>query len=935
MIKKPTFLIVTETWNTPDTAQSCTVDGYAGFHTCREKLVTSGGVGGGVSVFVDLTLNGSPVSDLSRCNQTIELCACQVYISKNKYILLLGVYRPHSDTINNFVAELNQIMNHRTVENASLVILAGDFNIDISEPSSSHCLLYLSLLQSHCFLPVITRPTRFNDRSAIPSENSPFPPINQPLTSASNLDHIWLGHIKPYVSGIILYEISDHLPTFLHFNFDDESTCSDKIKITRRPYSENNLNSLRNEITSTDWNQIIQPSLNPSIDYFKIFSDYLDKLYCKHFPIKIMHVSEKRFNNPWMTSHLKKLTVKKSDTYRKYLLGEISKNEKNIVRNQVNIAIRAAKNKYFNDVFEKNKNNSKKQWKIINNLMGRESKPKNTINKLIVGERDYEEPFEIAEQFNDFFSSIADNLESALPPPLLDSVFHLDNLENSFYMFPVTESECLSVIGNLKLTSTDLNCMPVKIFKLIAPEIIPILCIMINSSILTGTFPECLKLARITPVHKKGDKTSTNNYRPIASLPFLSKVYERLVANRIISFFEKFKLIDLSQFGFQRNKSTADALFHLTEYIYKGIDEKKLTLNIQIDLRKAFDTVNHKILLDKLFSYGFRGFAQRWLGSYLADRKQFVRINNCSSSIKAINIGVPQGSILGPLLFLFYINDISKHSKMFNITLFADDTTLSLSHSSLDQGILSANSELEVIHNWTIYNRLSVNVEKTETMLINRKLSQNSTNHLVFGGQNLSLTDCSTFLGVRLDSQLKFNNHISYIMNKLSKSVGIFSRIKNNLTLKAKCDYYYSHIFSHLSYNVIFWGKTHDCYLEPIILIQKRMVRLMTNSHFLAHTDPIFSELKFLKFPDIYLYFISIHMFNAIKQGKYQTENRRSARFLNQAEPTQHKYTSTQRCVSYMGPKTWNSLPNELRAITKIGTFKRKLKDHLISFYNP
>ena len=189
-------------------------------------------------------------------------------------------------------------------------------------------------------------------------------------------------------------------------------------------------------------------------------------------------------------------------------------------------------------------------------------------------------------------------------------------------------------------------------------------------------------------------------------------------------------------------------------------------------------------------------------------------------------------------------------------------------------------------------------------------------------------------MGIKLDNKLKFSQHTSHIVGKLSKYIGIFSRIRHSMTEKARHDYYYSFIFPYLSYNVIFWGKTNDCYHEPINMLHKRMVRLMKNADFLAHTEPIFSELKILKLSEIYTYFISIYMFKSIEKGNFQTSNRRSTRFTNRAETTFHRLTSTQRSVSFMGPKMWNSLPSDIRDISKLGPFKRKLKDFLLSSYS-
>ena len=243
-------------------------------------------------------------------------------------------------------------------------------------------------------------------------------------------------------------------------------------------------------------------------------------------------------------------------------------------------------------------------------------------------------------------------------------------------------------------------------------------------------------------------------------------------------------------------------------------------------------------------------------------------------------------------------------------------------------------NELSVIYNWMLNNKLSVNVDKTELMLISNKQTNHSDSDIVMGGENLAFADSSMFLGVKFDNKMKFSEHTEYISRKISKSIGIFSKIKNYLPLDARLNYYYSFLYPYLSYNIIFWGKTYATHLEQLTILQKRMIRFMTDSDYLANTDPLFYQLKLLKLDDIYNYFLCIYMFRALKEGKYQVQHDRNTRNRNMALSSFRRLTPGQQSVSYMGPKTWNSLPNEIKNINKLPAFKNNLKTFLLNQYS-
>lgn len=337
------------------------------------------------------------------------------------------------------------------------------------------------------------------------------------------------------------------------------------------------------------------------------FDNTLNELYRKHCPIKIKYISVKRLHKPWITNEILEQIRLKSCFFKLYRRGLISKNENNYHKNRCHTIIRQAKRNYFHSYFNNYKSNMKKYWAGIKCLIGKGNKRKgNTIDSLVIDNCEIVDEREIAAAFNNHFSEIAHNLEGKLPPADDISPTSLIPLQhNSFYFFPVTPGECIGIIMKLKESNYGRDKLSTKILKLICEMISEPLCSLVNESVNLGIFPDDLKLACITPIYKKGDPTNVSNYRPISVLPLLSKIFEKAMANRMSKYLSKFSLITPSQFGFQKDRGTCDAICTLTDYIYEKMNEKEHSVAVFLDLAKAYDTVNHSILLSKLHQYGF------------------------------------------------------------------------------------------------------------------------------------------------------------------------------------------------------------------------------------------------------------------------------------------------------------------------------------------
>ena len=422
------------------------------------------------------------------------------------------------------------------------------------------------------------------------------------------------------------------------------------------------------------------------------------------------------------------------------------------------------------------------------------------------------------------------------------------------FLVPTVPGEVYKLIDALESKkSTGPNSVPVYILKILKPFFSFWLSKLVNQTFEFGIFPDILKTAKVTPIHKKNSKLNYLNFRPISLLSVFSKIFEKIIYSRVYSYLNDNELIYKKQFGFRSNHSTSHALISITENIKSQIDSGLYVCGIFVDLEKAFDTVNHNILCEKLNHYGLRGNVNKLFQSYLSNRSQYVSIKGYDSETRNISCGVPQGSSLGPLLFLIYINDLRLALDKSEAGHFADDTFILYGSKNLKTIETVINHELKLLSKWLKLNKLSLNSDKTELIFFHSKQHSLDVEEISikFNNKKLTPVDYVKYLGVYLDKFLSWNFHILQLSKKLSRANGIISKLRHNAPLETCLRVYYSIFYSHLVYSCNIWGLTTEENIKKIEVLQKKCLRIMTVSDFNSHTNSLFYNLKLLKVRDI------------------------------------------------------------------------------------
>ena len=596
---------------------------------------------------------------------------------------------------------------------------------------------------------------------------------------------------------------------------------------------------------------------------FSLFHSTLLKHFHINFPKQTVKI---QYNNrkPWLTQGLKDSIKMKNKLYRKYLKVKSAANAMNYknYRNKLHHLIKIAEKRHYSELLNECQDNIKKTWQIIKNIVNK-NKASQLQTKFKLNDGSFTtDGCVISNKFNDFFVNIGPNLAAKIPEQNLSPLDFMDQpLLNSIYLSEVTSEEINNILKSLKNGAAGYDELNACLLKHISPFITEPLKYLSNLSLSEGIFPTELKLANVIPLYKADDAFLFNNYRPVSLLCVISKVFEKVMYNRLIDFLETFAILNNSQFGFRKMHSTYMALMTLMNRLISSLENDEYILGIFLDFSKAFDTVDHVILLKKLAHYGIRGTALKWFESYLSNREQYVTYNGISSSKQRIECGVPQESILGALLFLIYINDLCLVCKHTSAILFADDTNLFTSGKDLKSLESTTNSELSHISLWLKVNKLSLNIKKTHYMILCRRKKLCHDVKLLIDGQAINEVQKTKFLGIIIDNQLTWKWHINYIAGKIARGIGMLIKARQFLNKIGLMSLYYSFIYPYLTYCNHIWGATYKTRLKRLVILQNKAIRVLAQAGNRTSSDPLYKKLNIMKLENINTYLIGRFMF--------------------------------------------------------------------------
>ena len=599
------------------------------------------------------------------------------------------------------------------------------------------------------------------------------PPVPTRITETSFtlIDHFYTSNVDKIVSsGVIHTGLSDHSMIYASWGRTiKQKTFVHKYKVNRK-YNRFDDKEFVKHLNRVQWCQVTDTNeVNEAVMKFE--SLFLP-ICNKHAPLRRKRVRKQ--NSPWITNDIIQLMHKRDNVKKKAIASGSSQQwaTYKYLRNKVNYAIKESKRSYLTQSVYAAKKDSREIWKTLRNVVPGKVRSTN-VTCIRTEDSDCTDPKNIANFLNDHFATVGPKLAAKIPN-ITHQNSSSDDLDESgkFKFQRVSEEYILKQLKSLsdgKATGTDET--PAKLLKLACHSIVVPITHIINLSISTNVFPDKWKSARISPIFKSGDSSDVNNYRPISILPVLSKLLERSIFDQLYPFLDAKGLLHEKQSGFRPKYSTCTALINVTEDWYTSIDNDEYVGVVMLDLKKAFDTVSHNILVNKLRNYDISKHCVEWFKSYLSGRTHVTCVNSVTSEPSRCTCGIPQGSILGPLLFIIYINDLPSFVKNVEVSMYADDTVLYTSSKQISTLVKTLNDDLSNVNKWLIENKLSLNVDKSEVMIIStrHKLSSidyNNINVNVNGVRLQNVNKCK-HLGVIIDDKLTWRDQVDKVRKKV------------------------------------------------------------------------------------------------------------------------------------------------------------------------
>lgn len=881
------IVCISEHWYTSEALAAVNVKGY----TLQASYCRGERLHGGVAIYAK---NGLSYKDanLERFSIPFHAEFAGIELTQLDCLVVVVYWSPSNGKFSVFTQQLENMLNV-VFDRYGKIIILGDFNCDPERhPADAHIL--------ECIM------TAYNLQRTIDG----YTRITR--SSRSSLDNIYINFAyDSYDASIYDPAISDHAGQIISINVGHSVTRA-KYGV-RRVVSAAGLADLKRVLSDFDWDGLSLKNLGGE----QAMTVFVHFLGCCISDCGVVRLSRVREGGSlpvfWYTDELKTMrdTLQAIKTVCN-VTGNISDwNIYRAHRNAYRKCIVKAKRSAYDNYIASAENRQKNCWKIINSeRLGNKTTSNNKTNLT-------------SDEFNLHFCQIVDKMLGDLP--MLSStdvkaIARIPVCSSTIFLNPVTPSELACVILSLK-NKNSLDCYNInaRVLKYVCEEIVHPLTTAINVCIAEGVFPDLLKVNKIVPIHKKGDSGDVGNYRPIAICPVVAKVFETLLKERLLNFFKTNQIVNPRQFGFRQGYSTIDAVLRLLDDVVQGFDNGCRTEVTLCDLTKAFDCVSSDVLLEKLYSCGIRGVCYRLLRSYLCDRHQYVEVNGDRSGVLRVNHGVPQGSVIGPLLFMVYINDLPNSVGGASTVMFADDTTLYTSHPKVEMAKAGMQGAVEQASNWFTVNKLTLNRAKTQAITL-------ATD------RNVPFQNPVTFLGIRIDQRLTWSAHVDQVCSRASSGIFALRRLVGLVNEDVLRMAYFALVHAHLAYGVLLWGASAES--RRAFVIQKKALRVMVRKGAREHCRNWFIQLKILTLPCLYIYTTCLHVNKMASslptRADVHSYDTRGRNLL--VVPASRTLSSENNKVNI---KLYNALPNRIKTLT-FPRFKSSLKGFLIrsAFYS-
>lgn len=878
--------------------------------------------GGGVVLYIRCSINYIERKDLF--HETLETICIEIHKFKSKPFLVATWYRPPSAPTSIFDLFEDAL---KKIDSGGIEFhLLGDLNCNLKAQTMTEN--YSTKLKDLCQVYQLTQTIH---------EFTRVTPVSSSLIDV----HLTNDPTKISTSGVIHVGISDHSLIY----------TIRKIGIPKGPpkiIKTRNYKSFSSQLFLEDLSNQPWEILNNLSDPNEIWSNFKAiflTIFDKHAPIINRKIRNKP--SPWITQELKSTMYKRDYHKRKATKPSGTQedwSEYRKIRNLLNKNIKSRKEEYYRNTIKANSDNPKDMWKTLKELISVKTKSSN-ISQLKMGDTIISDPQRIAEEMNSYFVQIGPHLSDKIPKSSTSSSHYFEEKNCKFSFTKISERKVYDLLSSLSTAkATGLDGISSKILKIAAPVITSTLTFLFNKSIETSVFPDDWKGARVSPIFKAGDRDNIDNYRPISVLSAVTKIFEKVVFDQLYSYVSRNKLLYKYQSGFRSVYSTVTALLDATNEWYTNMDNGLYNGVVFLDLKKAFDTIDHKILLEKLNLYGIQGKPLDWFQSYISNRFQICSINGALSDKQTVTCGVPQGSTLGPLLFLLYINDLPNALEHSKARMYADDTTMTASGESISEVEELLNSDLEKAKDWFITNKLSLNTSKCEYMVVASNYRIHNTDHvpqISIGQLPIKRVSKSKSLGVHIDEELSWHEHINEICKKVSRGLAVLKRIKPYVTRDCLVLVYNAVVQSQLDYCSIVWDSIGTTLANKLQKLQNRAARIITDfsydirsAQILHHLEWVNLESRRKALKSVLMYKIANNlcpdyladMFNPVSNATHYGLRSVSSQCF---QIPRAKTNFGKNAFSYSGATLWNNIDPNIKLNTQsVSSFKDYIKNN-------